>query len=73
MDHHDWAICACLKFKNDKELFYRDRPFRTYHIEAPTAKAAIKQFKKNFAECDIIMHGEPVHSIVTEEEFENGD
>lgn len=73
MDHHDWVVCACLKFKNDKELFYRDRPFRTFHIEALTAEDAIEQLKKNFAECDVIVHGEPVHSIVSEEEYENGE
>ena len=53
MDHSDWAICACLKFK-DGELLDKSRPFATYHIEAPTAKKAIEKLKKAFDYYDII-------------------
>ena len=44
MDHDDWAICACLKFK-DGELLDKSKPFATYHIEAPTAKEAIEKLE----------------------------
>ena len=71
MDHDDWAICACIKFK-DGELLDKSKPFITYHIEAPTAKKAVEKFEKAFACCDVTVYGEPVHSIVTEEEYENG-
>ena len=71
MDHNDWAICACIKFK-DGEFLDKSRPFVTYHIEAPTAKKAIEKLKKAFDCCDVTVYGEPVHSIVTEEEYENG-
>ena len=70
MDHDDWAICACLKFK-DGELLDKKKPFAIYHIEAPTAKKAIEKLKKAFDSCDVIVYGEPVHSIATEEEYEN--
>ena len=71
MDHDDWAICACIKFK-DGELLDKSKPFATYHIEAPTAKKAVEKLEKAFDCCDVIVYGEPVHSIVTEEEYENG-
>ena len=63
MDHNDWAICACIKFK-DGELLDKSRPFVTYQIEAPTAKKAIDY-------CDVIVYGEPVHRIVTGEKYKN--
>ena len=68
MDHNDWAICACIKFK-DGELLDKSRPFVTYHIEAPTAKKAIEKLKKAFDYCDVIVYGEPVHRIVTGEKY----
>ena len=70
MDHSDWAICACLKFKDGK-LLDKSRPFATYHIEAPTAKKAVEKLKKAFDSCDVIVYGEPVHRIVTGEMYEN--
>jgi hypothetical protein len=72
MDHHDWMITACLMFKNG-ELFDKKEPFKEYHIEALTAKDAIADFKSRFAECDVIVYGNPVHSIVTAEEYEHGE
>ena len=72
MDHHDWAVTACLMFKNG-EIFDKKEPFKTYHIEAPTAKAAIADLKRRFVECDVIVYGEPIHSIVTAKEYENGE
>ena len=71
MDHDDWAICACIKFK-DGELLDKSRPFATYYIEASTAKKAVEKLEKAFDSCDVTIYGEPVHSIVTEEEYENG-
>ena len=70
MDHNNLAICACLKFK-DSKLLDKSKPFATYHIEAPTAKKAVEKIEKVFDSCDVTIYGEPVHSIVTEEEYEN--
>lgn len=70
MDHDDWAICACLKFK-DGELLDKKKPFAIYHIEAPTAKKAVEKLEKAFDSCDVTIYGEPVHIITTEEEYEN--
>ncbi len=72
MDHNDWAITACIQWPNG-ELFNKDAPFGTYHVEAPTAEKAIELLKDDFRGCKVTIHGKPIHSIVTEDEYENGD
>jgi len=68
---HDWAVCACLQFKTG-ELINKNGPFATYHIEANSGDEAIQKLKDEFRCCNIIINGKPVHSIVTDEKYENG-
>lgn len=70
MDHDVWAITACLQFK-DGELLDKQKPFKTYYIEAPTAKKAIRSLVEEYPMCNAIIHTMPTHSIVTEAEYEN--
>lgn len=71
MNHDYWKITACLQFK-DGELLDKNRPFSTYCVEAPTASRAIEQLKKDFPCCTVTVYGEPIHDVVSVEEYENG-
>lgn len=69
--HHDWKIVACLQCK-DGTIDDKQKPFQTYHIEAPSAKKAIEKLKKTCPYYDVIVCGEPVYETITDEEYENG-
>lgn len=68
--HHDWAICACLQFKHG-ELLDKNKPFGTYHIEANSGEEAIQKLKDEFPCCNVTTYGKPVHSVITDEEYDN--
>jgi hypothetical protein len=71
MDHNNWAICASVQYPNG-ELIDKDKPFGTYNIEASTAEEAIKILEDELPGCKVKVFGKPIHSIVTEKEYENG-
>ena len=62
-----WEVVACLQFK-DGELVDKNKPFSTYCVEAPNAKKAIEQLKKDFSCCNVTVYGEPKHNAVVVEE-----
>lgn len=64
----DWRVCCCIQHKNG-ELLDKKKPFTELHINAASAEDAVNEVKKMFNMCDVTVVGQPVHSVVTDEDY----
>lgn len=64
----DWRVCCCIQYKTG-ELLDKKKPFTELHINAISAEDAVNEVKKMFNMCDVTVVGQPVHSFVTDEDY----
>lgn len=64
----DWRVTCCIQYKNG-ELLDKKKPFTELHINATSAEDAVNEVKKMFNMCDVTVVGQPVHSLVTDEDY----
>ena len=65
----NWKICYVATYPNG-EMLDSDNPFKTANINAKTSAEAIEKLKEEFRGCKIAIHGTPMHSLISEHEYE---
>lgn len=64
----NWKICYIAWLAG--EILDKNTPFKSANIRAKTAEEAINKLKNMMHMCKIDIIGKPVHSYVTEAEYE---